>query len=73
MQRLSQADRQEKKYASDIQALAQQYHIREDIVRNLYERELQRFSSTDHIEQYLSLLTSRHVKELIRMGLIEPE
>ena len=61
---------EQQKHVSAIHSLAEQYHLDEDIVRTIYERELKLYNSTAHIDQYLSLLTTRHVKELIRLGLI---
>ena len=54
-----------------IRFLARQYHLKENTVRSIYERELKMFNSTKNIDQYLSLLTSRHVKELMKLGLID--
>lgn len=62
--------KEQQKHASAIHLLAEQYHLKEETVRTIYERELKLFKSTAHIDQYLSLLTTRHVKELIRLGLI---
>ena len=61
---------EQQQHASAIHSLAEQYHLDEGVVRAIYERELKLFKSTAHINQYLSLLTTRHVKELIRLGLI---
>lgn len=61
---------EQQKHESAIHSLAEQYHLEEDMVRTIYERELKLFKSTAHIDQYLSLLSTRHVKELIRLGLI---
>ena len=61
---------EQQKHVSVIHSLAEQYHLDENIVRTIYERELKLFDSTKNIDQYLSLLTTRHVKELIRLGLI---
>ena len=73
MNMLSTPDNEQQRQAAEIHDLAEQYHINEDIVRSIYQREMKMFHSTAHITQYLSLLASRHVKELIRLGLIDAD
>ena len=71
MNRLETPTPEQQQHSSAIHHLAEQYHLDEDLVRNVYERELRMFNTTEHVEKYLSLMATSHVRELIRQGIID--
>ena len=60
---------EQKQHSSAIHAIAQQYHVQESLVREIYEQDLKTLKPAAHIKSYLSVLVSRHVIERIRKGI----
>lgn len=54
-----------KQHANAIHSLAEQYHIKESSVREIYEDVLNDFQSKARLKKYLLILVTRHVKELL--------
>ena len=56
-------DNEYKQHAQAIHLIADQYHIKESQVRELYEAILQRLQMKAKCKKFLSVLVTRHVKE----------
>ncbi len=48
---------------SEVQSIANQYHVEEQEVRALYDAELRKIAQQARISTFLSVLCVRHVKE----------
>ena len=59
------SDKESRQHLKVIHAIAEQYHIREGLVRTIYEDELRKLQITAKLKQYLSVLVTRHVKEIL--------
>ena len=59
------SDKEYQQHSQAIHAIAEQYHINEDLVKELYEDELRKLKITAKLKQYLSVLVVRHVKEIL--------
>jgi hypothetical protein len=52
-------------HSREIQRLANEFRIREETLKAIYDFEMDKLKSTSHITTYLSILVSRRVRELI--------
>jgi len=59
------SDKESQQHLKEIHAIAEQYHIKEELVRGIYEDELRKLQITAKFKQYLSVLVTRHVKEIL--------
>lgn len=61
-------------HSNAITSIAEQYHIKEILIRELYEDELKKLQLTAKLKNFLPVLATRHVKEMLyRSGLISPD
>jgi len=61
-----QSDKDYKQHSTAIHLIAEQYHINEAMVREYYEAILERLQMKARCKQFLSVLVTRHVKELLQ-------
>ena len=59
---------EQKRHSKAIQMLAREAAVPEEEIRRLYEDILCRINEGARIKDYLVILVSRNVKDLIRMG-----
>lgn len=60
--------RSEKEYlqhSKAIHSIAEQYHLKEALIREIYEDELKDLQKTSRLKNFLSILVTRHVKEFL--------
>ena len=59
------SNKEQKLHGAAIHSIAQQYHMSENTVKELYEQELLKLKPKAHVKNFLSVLTVRHVKDSI--------
>jgi hypothetical protein len=64
-------EEERKLHGAVIHSLANQYHVDEIIVRDIYESKLQSLTAGARIKRYLSVLAARHVKALLSRARID--
>lgn len=65
MSTLNHSDNDYHQHNDAIHLIAEQYHINETLVRELYENVLESLQVSARCKQFLSILATRHVKEQI--------
>lgn len=65
MSNLYQSDKEFQQHSKAIHTIADQYHIQESQIREIYETELSKLQVAAKFKQYLSVLAMRHVKEML--------
>ena len=60
-------------HSNAIHSLADEYHIKESFVREIYEGVLNDFQSKAKFRKYLLILVTRHVKELLYKSKLIPK
>ena len=58
-------DSEYQQHSHAICALANQFHIKESLVRDIYEKTLEELVSKARFRKYLSILATRHVKNIL--------
>lgn len=61
-----QSDKDYKQHSTAIHLIAEQYHINEAMVREYYEAILEKLQVKARCKQFLSVLVTRHVKEILQ-------
>lgn len=56
------SEEERKRHVGAIHALADQYHLNESKIREIYESELEKLMDSARVKTYLSVLTVRQVK-----------
>lgn len=65
MHRLNRLSNEYKQHDSAINYIAEHYHVQTTLIRKLYENELGGLLTNARIKTFLSVLTIRHVKEIL--------
>jgi len=58
-------DEERRLHANVIHSLADQYHLDETMIRDIYESKLESLMSRARVKTYLSVLTARYVKSML--------
>ena len=58
-------DEERRLHANVIHSLADQYHLDETMIRDIYESKLESLMNRARIKTYLSVLTARYVKSML--------
>ena len=58
-------DEERKLHSNVIHSLADQYHLDETMIRELYESRLESLMNRARVKTYLSVLTARYVKSML--------
>lgn len=66
MRALYSSDNEYLQHSNAIHSLANQHHITESRVREIYEVILQEFKSKAKFKKYLLILVTKHVKDLLK-------
>ncbi|MFW2373628.1 MAG: DUF3562 domain-containing protein [Gammaproteobacteria bacterium] len=67
------SDKEHQKHSKAITSIADQYHLNEKLIREIYEDELNKLQMSAKFSNFLPLLTTRHVKELLHKSGITAE
>jgi hypothetical protein len=59
-------DDERKLHLNVIHSLADQYHLDETIIREIYESQLEKLMDSARVKTYLSVLTARYVKSFLQ-------
>jgi len=59
------SDKEFKQHNRAIQSIADQFHIKEELIRDLYEKILFDLLPKAKLKKYLSVLVTKRVKELL--------
>lgn len=59
-------DNEYKQHSSAIHSLAEQYHVQEPFVREIYEETLKTLQEKAKFRKYLTILVSRQVQEMLK-------
>jgi Protein of unknown function (DUF3562) len=59
-------DEERKLHLSAIHSLADQYHLDETLIRDIYENQLEKLMDSARVKTYLSVLASRYVKSSLQ-------
>jgi len=71
---LYNSENEYQQHSQAIHSLAGQYHIKESLVREIYEKALKDLLQKARLRKYLLILVSRHVKDLLcKSGLAQPK
>lgn len=65
MYALYQSDKEYQTHSKAIHSIAQQYHLNEALIREIYEGVLNDLQTTSKLKSFLSVLVTRHVKEFL--------
>lgn len=69
---LYHTDQEFLQHSKAIHSIADQYHLKETLIREIYEKQLKQLQITAKFKNYLSVLVTRHVKEALhKSGLIK--
>jgi len=59
-------DEERKLHLSAILSLADQYHLDETLIRDIYENQLEKLMDSARVKTYLSVLAARYVKSSLQ-------
>ena len=65
-------DEERKLHSNVIHSLADQYHLDETMIRELYESRLESLMNRARVKTYLSVLTARYVKSMLMESRVLP-
>ena len=65
-------DEERRLHANVIHSLADQYHLDETMIRDIYESKLESLMNRARIKTYLSVLTARYVKSMLMESRVLP-
>jgi len=71
MHNLYQSDKDYQVHLSAIQSLAMQYQLKDEEVRNIYEEALEKLQLKATCKNFLSILVTKHVKEIIENNILK--